>query len=200
MASSDSEAAWLELVEGLFQLDPVRSYPERAATHLAHWVGAAEHRLELDESSDPDATEAEGAAGWIALPLRHGRQGHGTLHLRFGDARRATDPECLKQARWAARNFARGLSYADRLSAEGARRSGEDVRQAVARAPLTPRERDVVTLLVSGASTREIASQIGLTIATVNTYLKRIFSKLGVHSRVELVARMAGTGGASRDD
>jgi DNA-binding CsgD family transcriptional regulator len=32
-----------------------------------------------------------------------------------------------------------------------------------------------------------------LTVSTVNTYLKRIFSKLGVHSRVELVARMAGT-------
>ena len=44
-----------------------------------------------------------------------------------------------------------------------------------------------------GSSTRDIASETGLTISTVNTYLKRIFSKLGVHSRVELIARMAGT-------
>ena len=61
--------------------------------------------------------------------------------------------------------------------------------------PLTPRERDVVSLLVAGSSTRDIASRTGLTVSTVNTYLKRIFSKLGVHSRVELVARMAGTEG-----
>lgn len=46
---------------------------------------------------------------------------------------------------------------------------------------------------MSGASTRDIAGRTGLTVSTVNTYLKRIFSKLGVHSRVELVARMAGT-------
>jgi hypothetical protein len=30
----------------------------------------------------------------------------------------------------------------------------------------------------------------------VHTYLKRIYSKLGVHSRVELVARMVGTSGS----
>ena len=64
------------------------------------------------------------------------------------------------------------------------------------RTPLTKREKEVVSLLVSGASTRQIAEQTGLTVATVHTYLKRIYSKLGVHSRVELVARMVGTTGS----
>ena len=64
------------------------------------------------------------------------------------------------------------------------------------RTPLTKREKEVVSLLVSGASTRQIAEQTGLTVATVHTYLKRIYSKLGVHSRVELVARMVGTVGS----
>ena len=63
------------------------------------------------------------------------------------------------------------------------------------RTPLTPRERDVVGRLLSGSSTRQIAQSTGLTVATVNTYLKRIFAKLGVHSRVELVARVTGTRG-----
>jgi hypothetical protein len=49
---------------------------------------------------------------------------------------------------------------------------------------------------VSGASTRTIAEQTNLTVATVHTYLKRIYSKLGVHSRVELLARMVGTEGS----
>jgi hypothetical protein len=50
---------------------------------------------------------------------------------------------------------------------------------------------------VAGASTRTIAEKSNLTVATVHTYLKRIYSKLGVHSRVELVARMAGTESSS---
>ena len=58
-------------------------------------------------------------------------------------------------------------------------------------------ERDVVALLLSGASTREIASETNLTVGTVHTYLKRIYPKLGVRSRVELVARMAGTTGVA---
>ena len=42
---------------------------------------------------------------------------------------------------------------------------------------------------------QRIAENTGLTVSTINTYMKRIFAKLGVHSRVELVARMAGTEG-----
>jgi DNA-binding NarL/FixJ family response regulator len=44
----------------------------------------------------------------------------------------------------------------------------------------------VVALLMSGASTRQIASETHLTVGTVHTYLKRIYPKLGVRSRVEL--------------
>jgi len=71
----------------------------------------------------------------------------------------------------------------------------EEVSEALHKAPLTPRERDVVALLMSGASTRQIASETHLTVGTVHTYLKRIYPKLGVRSRVELVARMIGTDG-----
>jgi DNA-binding NarL/FixJ family response regulator len=99
----------------------------------------------------------------------------------------------LELLKWASRLYGRGLDYAERLTDEGGRRPGEAVEETLRRAPLTPRERDVVSLLVAGSSTREIAAESGLTVSTVNTYLKRIFSKLGVHSRVELIARMAGT-------
>jgi DNA-binding NarL/FixJ family response regulator len=125
------------------------------------------------------------------MPLRQGRSFVGTLHLEIvGEAPHGNQLELLK---WASRLYSRGIDYAERLTGEGSRRPGEAVEQTVKRAPLTPRERDVVTLLVGGSSTREIAAETGLTVSTVNTYLKRIFSKLGVHSRVELIARMAGT-------
>ncbi len=131
----------------------------------------------------------------IAFPLRYGRQSLGqiTLFLPLGKDR--LDPHDLRTARWATRIMGRGLSYAARMRHESRRSGIEDVTEALSRAPLTPRERDVVGLLMSGASTRQIASETHLTVGTVHTYLKRIYPKLGVRSRVELVARMIGTDG-----
>ena len=42
----------------------------------------------------------------------------------------------------------------------------------------------------------EIAARLFLAEKTVNNHVRRIYSKLGVHSRVELVARMVGTTGS----
>jgi DNA-binding CsgD family transcriptional regulator len=83
----------------------------------------------------------------------------------------------------------------NRPSPDG-KKKGLELAARLERTPLTKREKEVVSLLVSGASTRQIAEQTKLTVATVHTYLKRIYSKLGVHSRVELVARMVGTVGS----
>ena len=52
---------------------------------------------------------------------------------------------------------------------------------------LTKREADVVRLAVEGLSNREIARELGLAEHTVKNYLFRIFDKLGVSNRVELV-------------
>jgi len=52
---------------------------------------------------------------------------------------------------------------------------------------MTKREGDVVRLAVEGLSNREIACELGLTEHTVKNYLFRIFDKLGVSNRVELV-------------
>jgi DNA-binding CsgD family transcriptional regulator len=79
--------------------------------------------------------------------------------------------------------------------APDARKKSLELQARLDRTPLTKREKEVVSLLVCGASTRMIAESTKLTVATVHTYLKRIYSKLGVHSRVELVARMMGTVG-----
>jgi len=52
---------------------------------------------------------------------------------------------------------------------------------------LSTRERDVVRCLTEGLSNREIAHRLKLTEHTVKNYLFRIFDKLGVSSRVEVV-------------
>lgn len=52
---------------------------------------------------------------------------------------------------------------------------------------LTPREEQVVALVAEGLSNRDIARELSLSEHTVKKYLFRIFEKLGVSSRVELV-------------
>lgn len=52
---------------------------------------------------------------------------------------------------------------------------------------LTPREEQVVALVADGLSNREVASELGLSEHTIKKYLLRIFDKLGISTRVELV-------------
>jgi two-component system nitrate/nitrite response regulator NarL len=52
---------------------------------------------------------------------------------------------------------------------------------------LSKREMEVVRCLARGLTNREIAKQMGLSQHTVKNYLFRVFDKLGVSSRVELL-------------
>jgi DNA-binding NarL/FixJ family response regulator len=61
---------------------------------------------------------------------------------------------------------------------------------------LTPREREVLTLIASGLSNAAIASRLGLAANTVGNHISNIFAKLQVASRAEAIvrARSAGLG------
>jgi DNA-binding NarL/FixJ family response regulator len=52
---------------------------------------------------------------------------------------------------------------------------------------LTPREEQVVALVADGLTNREVARELQLSEHTVKKYMFRIFDKLGISSRVELV-------------
>jgi DNA-binding NarL/FixJ family response regulator len=52
---------------------------------------------------------------------------------------------------------------------------------------LTPREEQVVALVAEGLSNRQIAIELNLSEHTVKKYLFRIFDKLGISTRAELV-------------
>lgn len=61
------------------------------------------------------------------------------------------------------------------------------VVNALGRKLLTPREEQVVALVADGLSNLEIASELNLSQHTIKKYVFRIFDKLGISSRVELV-------------
>jgi LuxR family transcriptional regulator, maltose regulon positive regulatory protein len=56
---------------------------------------------------------------------------------------------------------------------------------------LSERERDILLVLAAQASTKTVARTLGLSPETVKHHLKRIFVKLGVHTREEALASVA---------
>jgi DNA-binding NarL/FixJ family response regulator len=56
---------------------------------------------------------------------------------------------------------------------------------------LGPRERQVVEALVEGYSYKEIAGKLDISIWTVATYVRRIYEKLHVCSRREIIAKVS---------
>jgi DNA-binding NarL/FixJ family response regulator len=59
---------------------------------------------------------------------------------------------------------------------------------------LTYREREVLALLAGGATNREIASMLSVTIATVKSHLVHVYAKLEVRNRQEALSRAVGLG------
>ena len=73
-------------------------------------------------------------------------------------------------------------SLVDRLRAVRAR-----VTEAANLESLTARELEVLRLLSDGRSTVEIAALLGISAMTVQSHVKNVLAKLGVHSKVEAV-------------
>jgi DNA-binding NarL/FixJ family response regulator len=54
---------------------------------------------------------------------------------------------------------------------------------------LTPREKEILTLLSQGNSYKIIAAQSEISLDTVRTHIKKIYEKLHVHSQTEAVSK-----------
>jgi DNA-binding NarL/FixJ family response regulator len=57
--------------------------------------------------------------------------------------------------------------------------------------PLTNREMEVLTMVLQGASNREIASRSSISERTVKTHLYRVYRKLNVKSRTKAIALLS---------
>lgn len=79
-----------------------------------------------------------------------------------------------------------------RATARGEKRITREVADALAnrigRPELTDREHQALRLLAKGLANKEIATALGISVNTVNTYVAAILLKLGVDHRTEAVA------------
>jgi RNA polymerase sigma factor (sigma-70 family) len=74
---------------------------------------------------------------------------------------------------------------------EQARRRSERSRRLDS---LTPRERQVLTLMTEGLDNREVAARLGVSYATVRSHVRHLLGKLGARSKLEAVVRAADWG------
>jgi DNA-binding CsgD family transcriptional regulator len=125
----------------------------------------------------------------LAWALLCSRSGRGEAAYQLGEAMRT-----------ATELGARPLLSALRGLADDARLVLDGAAPARDRFGLTPRELEVLPLLVAGRTNQEIAAELRLSPRTVGVHVSRILHKLGASRRTEAadIARRAGLGGVRR--
>ena len=111
-----------------------------------------------------------------------------------GCCRRGIDPDSLQQVLsvtsnggvWVTRSLLPRLVSELRKYVDAHRKPPEST-QNDALAELTQREREIVRLIVEGASNKEVASSLNISERTVKGHLSNVFQKLGVADRLKLV-------------
>jgi len=100
---------------------------------------------------------------------------------RRRDARAELRTACEMLNSMGAGAFAARAEGELRATAERAQRGSADS------AVLTPQEAQIAALVAQGASNREVAEQLFISVCTVECHLRKAFRKLGVSSRAKLV-------------
>lgn len=130
------------------------------------------------------ADEAVRMHDGLPLPFELGR----TLLVRGTVQRRAKRKREARNTLTKALEIFEGLGaalWADNARAELARIGG----RAPSSLDLTPTEERVAALVAGGSTNREAADALFVSIHTVEANLKRIYRKLGVHSRTEMASK-----------
>jgi DNA-binding CsgD family transcriptional regulator len=160
----------------------------------------------LNDDGDIQAITAHGKH-WLAELVRGSATGMSPVpepvYLVAGRAR-AAEAGIDSQPAWAQVRTAAGVwlhLHAAHVEGSDPLRGSVAVVITPARAPdlaplialayrVTAREQDVLQFIARGLTTTEMAQQLGISHHTVRDHIKALFSKVGVRSRTELVARI----------
>ena len=167
----------LEMMRGLVAVAPTKARRALVARCEA-----------LLEDRDPDAAFEEATKRAPALsPLDRAR-----TEVLYGEwlrrQRRRTDARVHLRAALEAFRRLGALPWEQRAEAE-LRATGETVRKRdlSAAEQLTPQELQIAGLVTEGLTNKEIAAQLFLSPRTVDYHLRKVFTKLGIASRADLI-------------
>ena len=182
--------AWLDQAAGRM---PCRFPRIAAATGRAqladlsgNHVGAEDHfraAIALHDQVDLPLEQSETLLAYGAFLRRSGRPA-------------AARPVLAQAAQVADRAGARWLAGLARVELKVA---GGRLRHRTGPTELSAQETRVAALAAAGATNAQIARQLFLSVSTVETHLERIYAKLGIHSRRQLIARAADAGRDAKD-
>jgi len=176
-----------EASDGAAGLAAVRAHrPD--VTLLDHRMPVAEGLAVLSRISELSRTillTSDGSEDVVGRALADGASGF----LTYGELR----PEDLVAAVTAVAEGRAWLSPgAASVAVRSLRSRAEAQAQRRIRFGLTPRERELVELVVSGATNAQIAAHLVVSEKTVKNHLNHIYAKLGVTTRTQAVARWTG--------
>lgn len=151
--------------------------------------GATHHDFGADFPSPTYLLDVRGPrlAGFLL------RLAHGGPSQPGGEAGATASVLGERLAAWAAERAA-ALPFPGGVGAGGAADSPGGRRGGEALALLTPREREVALAVMEGLANGEIADRLGIALDTVKKHLSRVFAKVGVASRTQLIRRLISAG------
>jgi LuxR family maltose regulon positive regulatory protein len=164
---------------------------EVARDALDRWpTGASGPRTTVDRSLRTAAVlDAEGREALAAAALQHALDVAEPEGLRRPFLEQPAMTALLRhEARRASRSFAQSI-----LTASSSRNTRAAARQNLPE-PLTPRERDILDYLPTRLSNAEIAAALYVSVNTLKSHLRHIYTKLGAPDRDAAVARASGVG------
>ncbi len=100
------------------------------------------------------------------------------------------DSRRFRVSRLPIRNLAQSSLPTVAILIQRNRDSGPDMKAIAAEYRLTPRETDVLALLLEGVPPKQIAATLGISYSTAKTFLRVLAGKTGAIDRTELVARL----------
>jgi DNA-binding CsgD family transcriptional regulator len=161
--------------------------PETAAPDLAALAEDVDGPYAATAAAHAAALVAGHGAALLAVAERFADQGALLVAVEAADAAAHAHREAGRQSSARAAAARAGLWLAQ---CEGAR--PPTMAATPESADLTPREREVAVLAAAGASSREIADRLVLSVRTVDNHLHNAYRKLGVTRRQDLGRALTG--------
>jgi DNA-binding NarL/FixJ family response regulator len=195
------------LVVGEITGPPIRELLRSSFPHILLVDAQITEALEVCRELRPN-----GVRPWIILAGAGRDERWGVEALKTGVrgilSKSATAENLLKAIRVVHQGEVWASSRVITLTVEelAARSVNSGVGKLAFRERLSPREQEIVHLIIDGLTNLETATRLGITEATVKAHLTHIFQQLALRSRAQLAARYhagfpapsRGTGGAPR--